>query len=228
MTFAALRGLVVVTWRERLLKPLVGGLCLVVALSQITTARLTGELQDPVLLLTLLIAGGSVGRDVTSGVLPLLFTRPLVRSHYVFAKWIAVGTAAAVLSVVTLVAEAVLLARAGQGLAGGEIVDAIVKSMTTAFGISSVLVLFSVLASGFADVLIWVGLNTLPLIAHKVIPQRMAEEWQAFLNPSLDWAATVGPPASLFQPVSYLSTVALCLALAAIAINRKELSYASG
>jgi ABC-type transport system involved in multi-copper enzyme maturation permease subunit len=228
VTFAVLRALTVATWRERLLRPIFAVLCLMVALTDVTSARLMGELQDPALLLTLLIAGGSVGRDVTSGVLPLLFTRPLVRSRYVVAKWIASASAPALLSALTIGIEAIVLARAGQGVAGIEIADAIIKSVTLAFGISSVLVLFSTLVTGFADVFLWFILSALPSLAHKYIPQRFGDEWHAFFNPSIDWAATVGPPVGWFGLVSYVSTVTLCLGLAVVAINRKELSYASG
>lgn len=228
MTFAVLRALIVAAWREKLLRPLFGALCLVFCFSQITAARFSGELQDPVLILTLLIGGGSVGKDVSSGVLTLLFTRPIVRWRFVLARWLGVSSAVAILTTFTLLLEALFLARAGSGLPRAEVAAAIFESVTTAFGISSVLVFFSVLVSGFADVLLWVGLSALPLIGQKFISQRVAEEWRSFLHPALEWGATFGHPVAWFRLFSYLSTVTLCLCLAALAANRKELSYASG
>jgi ABC-type transport system involved in multi-copper enzyme maturation permease subunit len=228
VSFAVLRALIVATWRERLLRPLFGGLCLVFCLSEVSAARFSHELQDPTLLLTLLIGAGSVGKDVSSGVLPLLFTRPLIRSRYVLAKWLAVGSAVSILVTLTFLLEALFLSRAGLGVPRTEVAAAIFQGATNAFGIASVLVLLSVLVSGMTDVLLWIGLSTLPLIAQKYLSQRVAEEWRALIDPSLDWSATFSHPIAWFPLVSYLSTVTLCLALASLAINRKELSYASG
>jgi ABC-type transport system involved in multi-copper enzyme maturation permease subunit len=220
-------ALIVATWRERLLRPAVGILCLVFGATQVTMAEMSAELADPTFVFTLLIVAGSIGKDVTSGVLPLLFTRPVIRSRYVLAKWLSVGAAVAVLSGLTLVIEALFLARAGKALPVGEVAGAIFRSATAAFGGASVLVLLSVLVSGFSDALLWIGLGALPFLLHKYIPQRVSDEWHAFLNPELDWSATFGPSVAWFPLFSYLSTVTLCLCLAALAANRKELSYAS-
>jgi hypothetical protein len=228
VSFAVLRALVLATWREKFGRPVFGVLCLVVAATDVMTARLTSELQDPVLILTLLIASGSVGKDVSSGVLPLLFTRPLKRSRYVLAKWLASASAIATLAAVTTLVEAAVLAHIGAGLPRAELAAAIFKSATTAFGLSAVLVLFSVLASGFTDVLIWIGLSSLPMLGQRFLSQRVVEEWQSFLHPSLDWGDLLADAGAGFRLVSYLSTVTLCLGLAVLAVNRKELSYASG
>jgi ABC-2 family transporter protein len=230
VSWAAFRALVVVTWRERFSRRLFGTFLIVVCTLHVSaTLTFADNLTDPVLLLVLLIGGGSIGKDVSSGVLPLLFTRPLVRSRYVLAKWVALASAVSVLSTLTLLIEAALLAHRGAGVPGGEIAAAVFKSVTVAFGTTSVLLVFSALVSGYSDLLIWVGLNLLPSIAHRYISQRVRDEWHAFLNPSLDWGATFGAaPVGWLRICSYLSTVTLCLCLAAVAANRKELSYASG
>jgi ABC-type transport system involved in multi-copper enzyme maturation permease subunit len=228
VSLAALRALIIASWRERLLRPLFGGVCLLICLTQITTARLVRELQDPALFLTVVIGAGSVGKDVTSGVLPLLFTRPLARSRYVLAKWLAIGSAVSILTTLTLLLEELFLVRAGMGLPRAEVAAAIFQSVTNTFGVASVLVFLSVLVSGMTDALLWFGLGTIPLVAQRYLSQRVAEEWRAVLDPSLDWSATFGPPIAWYPLLSYLSTVTLCLALASLAINRKELSYASG
>jgi ABC-type transport system involved in multi-copper enzyme maturation permease subunit len=179
--------------------------------------------------LTLLLGGGSVGKDVSSGVLSLMFTRPLVRTRYVLAKWLALASAIAILSTATLLVEAAFLAHAGVGLPGKEIAAAVFTSVTTAFGMTSVLLLLSVLVSGYSDVFLWIALWFLPVLAHKYISQRVAQEFKTFLQPSLDWSATFSGAAVGWSGLfSYLSTVTLCLCLAALAANRKELSYASG
>ncbi len=229
MSWAALRALVVVTWRERLLRPFFGALLVVLCASEVSMSVAQESLNDPVFLLVLLIGAGSVGKDVSSGVLPLLFTRPLVRGRYVMAKWFALASAVAIISTATLLVEAAFLAHRGVGVPGTEVAAAVFHSVSSAFGITSVLLPLSVLVSGYSDVLFWIGLGFLPRLAHKFIPQRVAEEWSMFLNPSLDWGAIFGAAGvGWFRLFSYLSTVTLCLCLAGLAANRKELSYASG
>jgi hypothetical protein len=54
-------------------------------------------------------------------------------------------------------------------------------------------------------------------------------ELMASLTPTLDLPRLVASTPMPWSPIaSYTSTVVLCLALAILAVNRKELSYASG
>jgi ABC-type transport system involved in multi-copper enzyme maturation permease subunit len=229
VSWAAFRAVVGVTWRERLLRPLFGVLLLGLLGSYVMMAGGMQDLNDPVLILVLLIGGGAIGKEVTSGVLPLIFTRPLVRGHYVLTKWFALASAIAILSTATLLAQAAWLAQRGAGLPGAEVAAAVFTSVTSAIGMTAVLLPLSVLASGYSDVLFWIGIGLVPTLGRKYIPQRVAEEWQMFLHPSLDWGALFGAaPVGWFRLFSYLSTVTLCLCLAVLAANRKELSYASG
>jgi hypothetical protein len=229
MNAAAFRALVVVTWRERLLRPFFGTLLLVLCATYVSSSVTMESLNDPSFFLVLLLGAGSVGKDVSSGVLPLLFTRPLVRTQYVLAKWLALASTIAVVSTVTLLLEAAFLSHRGVGVPGREVAAVVFQSVTRAFGITAVLLPLSVVVSGYSDVLLWFGLGILPKLGHRYVPQRVADHWHMFLNPSLDWSATFGvAPIGWFQLASYLSTVTLCLCVAAIAANRKELSYASG
>jgi hypothetical protein len=58
---------------------------------------------------------------------------------------------------------------------------------------------------------------------------RMGAEISGALTPTIDLARLVtATPMPWFPIVSYASTVVLCLALAIVVVNRKELSYASG
>ena len=217
------------TWGERLSRPLIGILAVVFCASKISLAVYSHELDDPSLFLTLMFAAGSVGRDVTSGVLPLIFTRPVARRTYVLAKWIAAGAAAGMVSALTLVVQALLLWHRGAPVPGSEISAAIFASFTSAFGIASVIVLLSVLVPGIGDMALWAALLLVGSLSAKVAPQRFVQEWHAFLEPTLEWGAASGTNlAGWFRVVSYLSTVTLCLCLAVMAANRKEISYAAG
>ena len=70
-------------------------------------------------MLGLILAAGSVGRDVSSGVLALVLTRPLVRTTYLLAKWTAVSTAVAALACATLAVQTILLRSRGVDISGG-------------------------------------------------------------------------------------------------------------
>jgi hypothetical protein len=226
---SVLWALIRATWGERLSRPLVGILVVVFCASKVLAASLTHELDDPSFYLTLLFAAGTVGRDVSSGVLPVLFTRPIARSTYVFAKWLAAGTAAGTIGALTIVVQALLLSHRGADVAGSAIAASIFGGFTSAFGISSVLVCFSVFLSGIGDIALWGGLILVGKLSVRYVPQRVADEWGALLHPALDWGAASGSHlVTAFQVVSYLSTVSLFLCLAVMAANRKEISYAAG
>jgi len=219
---SALWALVSATWREKLARPIVLVLCVLICIGHASFVVSSHELEDPATPLALILGAGSIGRDVSSGVLALLFTRPLVRARYVLAKWLAVSVAAGVLAAATLLVEALILGRQGEGVPGAELAAALFASATATCGLTAVLVLFSTLLPGLGDVALWTALLLVMAVARGRLPQRVAEECQALLQPQLAWGST------WFAILSYLSTVALCLCLAALVANRKELSYAAG
>jgi hypothetical protein len=223
-------ALVSTTWREKLSRPIVVVLCVLLCVVQSAVAiSASRDLSDPAFILAMVLGAGSVGRDVSSGVLALILTRPIVRTTYILAKWLAVGGAAAILSLLTLVAQTLLLRGKGIDISIGELLSAMFGATTSAFGVTSVLVLLSVLIPGVGDIATWVALGLVGYLGRNALPQRFSEEWRGFLQPSLEWSSTFGAtPISWFALSSYLSTVTLCLCLAALALNRKEVSYASG
>ena len=225
----ALWALIAASWREKLSRPVVVVLCVLLCVAQSAFAVSVKDLQDPVVVMVLVLGAGSVGRDASSGVLALVFTRPLVRATYVLAKWMATSVAAAALSWATLVAQTVLLRSRGIDVSAAELFGALFGSFTAGCGLASVLVLLSVLIRGAGDIALWVGLGLLGFLAQKALPLRISDEWRALLQPSLGWASTFGAtPIGWFALTSYLSTVTICLTLAVLAINRKQISYASG
>jgi ABC-type transport system involved in multi-copper enzyme maturation permease subunit len=223
-------ALVVATWRERLSRPVAAVVCVLIC-GATSAAAVTGghSLEDPTLPLALILGAGSIGRDVSSGVLALLLTRPLRRSTYLMAKWTAVTTAVAALSCLTLTVQTLLLRSKGIDISGGELWTTTFSSVTSAGGLAAVLVLLSVFMPGAGDIALWVALNLVGFLVQRVLPMRVHTEWNDFLRPTLGWASTFGAtPISWFSLSSYLSTVTLCLCVAALALNRKEISYASG
>jgi hypothetical protein len=103
-------------------------------------------------------------------------------------------------------------------------------------GLCAVMVLFSSLVGGIGDVGLWLvatvtGAVTGVAGAALKSPwlSRAADELQRTISPKLELAFLAGASRfSWFETLSYLSTVTLCLALAIVIVNRKELSYASG
>ena len=162
--------------------------------------------------------------------LALLLTRPLTRTTYLVAKWTAVTAAVAMLSCLQMLTVQMLLLRSkGIDISGGELWSTAFGSLTSAGGLAAVLVLFSVFMPGAGDIALWVALNLVGFLVQRALPLRVHTEWQSFLQPTLGWASTFGAtPISWFGLSSYLSTVTLCLCVAALALNRKEISYASG
>jgi hypothetical protein len=222
-------ALVRATWGEQLSRRPFVALCLVYAVAETIGALQTHELADPTLFLTVLLGAGSIGRDLTSGVLPLLFTRPLTRATYVLSKWLAVSSVAAIGGVLALVIQASLLAYRGFAPAASAIGAAVFASVATAAGLAAVLVFLSTLVSGFGDLGLWMILRLAGFLVGRRVGPRFAEEWGALLTPSLSWETLSGWDAGAwFRLVSYLSTVTLLLCLAVVSANRKEVSYASG
>jgi hypothetical protein len=221
-------ALVSSVWREKLAQPGLLVLFAFLTLGPVGVAIMEQQLPDPTSFtstIALIMAAGSVGRDVSTGVLPLLFTRPLVRTTYLLAKWLGTSIAATVLAAASVGVQAVILARTGHGAPGMEIVAKLFACATTAFGTCAVLVALSVLVNGYANVGLYIILSLVPSIPR--VPQRLAQEWRHVVGPSLAWESVAGSATSWLDVVAYLSTVTLLLAAAALVLNRKELSYAS-
>ena len=185
--------------------------------------------------IALALSAGMIGQDVASGTLQLLLARPVTRAQYVFSRWAAVASATFLIAVLqAIVAALIMLLRgvpvpwdqAGMFLANGALV---------ALGTAAVMALLSALVSGLGDL----GLLLLVFFSAQVLEKvGMFKSWEWLvrgagellrgLKPEVPLASLVqGGPVPWLAVVSYLSTVTLCLALAVVVMNRRELSYAS-
>jgi ABC-type transport system involved in multi-copper enzyme maturation permease subunit len=185
--------------------------------------------------LGMILGAGLIGQDVSSGVVQLLFARPVSRGAYVLSRWFAVGLCAAGATILQIALGGLVMALRGAPPGLGAIAGAALEQSLAAFGIVAVLTLLSSLLPGVGDILAWVLLN----IAGGVLQMigglmrspwmvRASEEWGRFLSPTLGLQATFGGGViSWFNLVSFLSTVSLCLALAIVILNRREFSYAT-
>jgi len=182
-----------------------------------------------------ILGAGLIGMDVSSGTLQLLFARPVTRAEYVVSRWLGAAATASCLSAAQVAFGAGLLALHHTPPDARDLAIVLGVQVLNAFGTASVLLLLSTLLPGIGDILaIFVAVVTgqalqlgaalfkAPWLA------RAGQELVRFVNPSLDLGAIFGSgPVSWFEVVSYFSTVTLCVALAIVVMNRRELSYAT-
>jgi len=183
----------------------------------------------------IVIAAGMIGQDVSSGVLQLLLARPVRRDTYVLSRWL--GAALGSFGVIVVQAGLCALILWSRGLPpdARDIALLLGDNLLLALGLSAVLALCSSLMGGLGDLAI-LFLATLAAklmesagqLAQSPILSRVGTELENVCIPQVhlyEFMSPSGPP--WFTIVSYVSTVVLCLALAIVFVNRKELSYAA-
>ncbi len=185
--------------------------------------------------LAMILGPGLIGQEVSAGVLQILFARPVSRSEYVLSRWMALSlcAVAAVVIEVGLGTLAMTMRGAAPPLDG--IATLVLEQSLAAFGLMGVLTLLSSFLPGIGDIMAWIALNVaggvlqmVSAVTHQPWVSRASEEWLKFLSPTLRLHDAFGNGVvSWFHLVSYFSTVALCLALAIVILNRRELSYAT-
>jgi ABC-type transport system involved in multi-copper enzyme maturation permease subunit len=185
--------------------------------------------------LALTLAAGMIGQDLSSGTLQLLLARPVTRAQYVFSRWGAVTAGTVLIVVLQTLVAALIMALRGVPVPWVEAAQFLTNAALLALGTAAVMALLSSLAAGIGDL----GLLLLVFISAQVLEKlgmfkswawlvRGAGELLRVLKPQLDLAPLFhGDPVAWFAVVSYLSTVTLCLGLAVVVMNRRELSYAS-
>ena len=186
--------------------------------------------------LVLLFAVGMIGQDVSSGVLQLLFARPVGRPEYVWSRWLATGLAAAAVRGLQVALAVALLSARGEAPPAQQAALFATQGVLECFGLAAVFALLSSLVGGAGDLALFflgsIGGGIMGMAGgalQQPLLTRVGTELVGFMFPKPDLALLVSAsPLPLFPIASYLSTVALCLALAMVVMNRKELSYASG
>jgi ABC-type transport system involved in multi-copper enzyme maturation permease subunit len=182
-----------------------------------------------------ILAAGIIGQESTSGVMQLLFARPLRRHEFVVSRWLAIAATAAVLSLVQITAAYWILASHRVAPEMDEIATLAAQQAVDALGTTSVILFFSAMISGIGDIvalfLTQIAGQLLGLVGQfrqSPVLVRTGEEIQRFAAATVQLGPIVrSHQAPWFEVVSYLSTVALCLAVAIVALNRREISYAT-
>ena len=181
------------------------------------------------------LGAGLIGQETSSGVMQLLFTRPVRRWEYVFSRWLAMATAIGLLLIVQIAFVALIATARGYPpdfpMCTITFLDQVLKGV----GVLSVLVLFSSFLPGIGDVAAMVlsFITSQVLVGAGQMTQhrwiaRTGQEVLKFLAPEIDPSAFMfRPPIAWLDFVTYFSTVTFCLAVAIVLINRREISYAS-
>jgi len=185
--------------------------------------------------LAVVFAAGAIGQDVSAGTLQLLLVRPVTRPSYVVHRWLGAVIAALLVTLATILCSVLVLVLRGTPATALQVVRLVLESTTTIAGHAAVVVMFSSLLSGVADVGLLVGLLFVAQMAAAVaawkqwpVLARAATEFQATLTPTLSWAwLGQGVAPSWFNVASWASSLTLALAIAITVMNRRELSYAT-
>jgi hypothetical protein len=183
------------------------------------------------------IAAGSVSRDVSSGALQMILSRPIRRTHYLFGRYLGIllsyGLFLLATSVLAFLFVQLIVLRTAHGSAADYSAAALAAGAGQAFlsGAlqAAILLLFSTFLPGIADLL---GLLLVYLVLN--LPQYSQVPWlrtagqRAGENmlPPVDWAAVLRGHGVLGAATGrWVFALTVYLALAAVVFSRRELPY---
>jgi ABC-type transport system involved in multi-copper enzyme maturation permease subunit len=177
------------------------------------------------------LAAGSVSRDVSSGALQMILSRPIRRTQYLFGRYLGILVAFALFLVVTsLLVLAVRLGAPGAAAAISPFRLARMAGQTFLSGAfpAAILLFFSTFLPGIADLL---GLLVLYMVLH--LPAaggsalaRASETARENMLPEVSWTeALTGQGTALAAAGRWVFALTVYLALAAVVFSRRELPY---
>jgi hypothetical protein len=185
----------------------------------------------------LVIAAGSVSRDMSSGALQMILSRPIRRTHYLFGRYLGIllsyGLFLLATSVLAFLFVHLIVLRTAHGAAADYSTAALAVGAGQAFlsGAlqAAILLLFSTFLPGIADLLglllVYLVLN-LPQVSQvpwlRTAGQRAGEN----MLPLVDWAGVLRGHGVLGAATGrWVFALTVYLALAAIVFSRRELPY---
>jgi hypothetical protein len=231
--------LILAFWQQRLGSPLRMAVLLLIAgapaLVALAAPPLGLAVASDTFAIAMVFAVGMIAHDVSSGVLQLVFARPVRRWEYVVSRWAAVAGAGTAVVLLQTALVSGMLALRGRGPEPGDLALFAAGRSLEIIGLAAVMALLSSMTIGYVDVVLYVVAQMasgLLQLAGQVkgwpAVLRIGEELGGVLAPKIHLAGIAAGAGSWSEVTAYLSTVTLCVLLAIIAINRRELSYASG
>lgn len=179
---------------------------------------------------------GIIGADVSSGVLQLIFTRPISRSAYVLSRWL--GLVAAVLAVYAfqiIVTSGIMLSR-GHSFSDINYGEHLMEAVLLTMALSAVIICLSSILTGYGDLRAILLLWLLQIVCemfrnseqHAELFSVLGSQISGVLIPSLDINLVLhGEPYGWLLIVPYVAVLVASLVIAIFVMNRKELSYAA-
>jgi hypothetical protein len=184
-----------------------------------------------------ILAAGSVSRDVSSGALQMILSRPIRRTQYLFGRYVGILTSYAIFlvatSVLALVVVQFLLPRATRAALPEFPASALAAAAGAAFlsGAlqAAILLFFSTFLPGIADLLglllLYLVLN-LPQLSQAPWLQSAAEAARENMLPAVSWESVLRGDGGLGAATGrWVFALAVYLALAAVVFSRRELPY---
>jgi ABC-type transport system involved in multi-copper enzyme maturation permease subunit len=185
--------------------------------------------------LVLILSAGLIGRETSTGVLPLVFSRPINRASFVLTKWAAVVAVCAGLLVLQSGVETVILVVRKQPPLFFEVLYGLGDSLLFSGGLAAVFVLLSSLVPSYGDAgllaFAYVVVQILSTIADQLKSKTLttvAGVVGLSLFPSVDLElAFASAPIGWSSLTRYALTVLAALSLAVLVMNTRQFSYAS-
>jgi hypothetical protein len=177
------------------------------------------------------LAAGSVSRDVSSGALQMILSRPIRRTQYLFGRYAGIlaafalflaGTSLVAFVVVNLAAPA-----AAAEVAPARLATLAGETFLSGAFTAAILLFFSTFLPGIADLL---GLLILYIVLHLPVGagtvNRVIEAARDNLVPNVPWnEVRAGQGAALAVAGRWVFALTVYLALAAVVFSRRELPY---
>ena len=184
----------------------------------------------------LVVAAASVSRDVSSGALQMILSRPIRRTEYLFGRYFGILAAYALFLVVTclltLLVAAVMPAGtrpAAADLSAGTLAVAAGGAFLSGALQASILLFFSTFLPGIADLLglllVYLVLN-LPQMASAPWLRNAAERARENMLPAVEWNEVLRGHGVLGAATGrWVFALTVYLAMAAVVFSRRELPY---
>lgn len=232
------RELVIAFWRQRGSAAFrMAFLLLVFGFPLLMTAAMPGGglgIVRDALGITMVLAAGMIGQDVSSGVLQLLFARPVRRSEYVLSRWLSVAIAASGFAVLQIALAWMIVTARGAPLESNTVLLTMLQRVCEVIQITAVMAMFSSLVNGIGDLGLWFATTVSGAILQLAAQAkgwgwvgRVGTEINRIVGPDVGLVALAGGTGGWSGLVTTLSIAALALLIAVVLVNRKELSYAT-
>ena len=179
-----------------------------------------------------ILGAGSVSRDVSSGALQMILSRPIRRTQYLFGRYVGILATFALFLVFTSLLAFVVVNLAAPG-AAAEVSAFRLAGLTAETFLSgafpaAILLFFSTFLPGIADLvglLIFYMVLHLPGSAGSVL-WKVAEVARENMLPDVSWMEALrGQGVALAAAGRWVFALTVYLALAAVVFSRRELPY---